>query len=399
MIFIIFIIFSFLSFSYSNVLTGLDILQADNFKLFYNKNIGLVINHTSLNKDGIHIVDLLLEYEEINIKSIFTPEHGLKGSFSAGEKILNIVEEDYDIGIISLYGDKKEPNSSDLEGLDYIIFDIQDIGSRYYTYVSTLTYILNAASVAKIPVLVLDRPNPLGRQVSGPNISSEFYSFIGMHPIPIRHGMTIGELAVMINDEGWLPLSKKADLKIIELKNWDTMLGYFSIQPSPNIKNFKTALIYNGICLLEGTNISEGRGTKTPFLLFGAPWLNSKKILKDLTDYKFSGVSFYQKTFKPISIKGAKYPKYKDELCHGIKIDINQFDIDPLVIAVSILKTIYLYHSDSLSFNNNNFIMNLYGSEQLKENIINKDPIEDLIDIWDKDSRDFEFRREPYLLY
>ena len=203
-----------------------------------------------MNREGVHILDLLLSNEKVKVVSIFTPEHGLKGAFSAGEKVTYDYDQDLGVDIVSLYGNKRQPDLADLENIDCLIFDIQDIGSRYYTYVSTLTYMLNASALYDIPIIVLDRPNPLGRYVYGPSISSEFYSFVGMHSIPIRHGMTIGELALMINDLGWLPSLKKANLKVIRLKSWDTLPGYFKVSPSPNIANFETALMYNGMCLL-----------------------------------------------------------------------------------------------------------------------------------------------------
>ena len=397
----IFITLFFLSFSYANLLTGLDMLEKEDFKLLHNKDIGLVINHTSLNNHGIHILELLSNNNNIRIKSIFTPEHGLKGNFSAGEKIADIFNKKLGVDIISLYGDKKEPALSDISNLDYIIFDIQDIGSRYYTYISTLTHILNAASKANISVIVLDRPNPLGRKVFGPTISPEFYSFVGMHSIPVRHGMTIGELALMINNENWLQSGKTVDLVIYKIENWDTNPGYFSIPPSPNIPDFTTALVYNGMCLLEGTNLSEGRGTKTPFLLFGAPWMNSKEILEELINHHFFGVRFYQKTFKPVSIQGvAQYPKYQDQLCQGIQITvIDKNQIDPLEIAISILKIVYKNHPNNFSFNNNNFISKLYGSDDIKINIINKDSISIISNSWARDSAEFIIQRKPYLLY
>ena len=389
----------FLSSLYANILTGLDVIQSDNFKLLHNKNVGLVINHTSLNQSGIHMLDLLLNNENINIVSIFTPEHGLKGDFSAGEKV-SYESEKYGINIISLYGNKKEPELDDLKNIDCIVFDIQDIGSRYYTYVSTLTYMLNASALYDIPIIILDRPNPLGRHVYGPIIFPDFYSFVGMHPIPIRHGMTIGELALMINDLDWLPSSKKANLEVVKLIGWDTLPGYFTVPPSPNIVDFETAFMYNGMCLLEGTNVSEGRGTRTPFLLFGAPWMNSNLILNDLIDLDYPGISFYQKTFKPHRMQGAKHPKYKNQLCYGIRIDVlDESIVSPLEVSISILKTIYKYHNDQFSFNNNNFIEKLYGSDIIKKNIKDKNSIQNLINIWEQDSEAFILQRKPYLLY
>ena len=395
------LLFVFLvTFLHSDILTGLDIIQRDDFKLLHNQNIGLVVNHTSLNKNGVHILDLLLEYKNINVVSIFTPEHGLKGNFSAGEEINSSFDENSGIKIISLYGKKKQPTTDDLLGLDYIVFDIQDIGSRYYTYVSTLTYILKASSMAEIPVIILDRPNPLGRKIEGPIIDSKYYSFVGMHPIPIRHGLTIAELALMINGEGWLSSQNKAEIIIYEMENWNSDLGYFSISPSPNIPDFSTAFIYNGMCLLEGTNISEGRGSSAPFLLFGAPWMNSKLILEDMLKFNSPGVTFYQKTFKPISMEGAKHPKYKGELCYGIKIDVfDESAMDPLAISILTLKTIYKHHPNYFSFNNNNFIAKLYGSNKIKENILQDRSIQELINTWNNDAISFSLLRKPYLIY
>lgn len=389
------------TFLYSDILTGLDVLQKDDFRLFYNKNIGLVVNHTSVNRDGIHILELLSSYKSINIQSIFTPEHGLKGNFSAGEKIKDTFDKDLNINIISLYGNKREPELIDLDGLDYIVFDIQDVGSRYYTYVSTLTYILNAASKINLPIIILDRPNPLGRKISGPIISSDLYSFVGMHSIPIRHGMTIGELGIMINDEGWLDSGKKVDLIIYKIENWDKSLGYFSKPPSPNIPSLETAILYNGMCLFEGTNVSEGRGTQSPFKLFGAPWIDSRKLLKELLDKNLEGVRFYQKAFKPISIEGvSKYPKYKNELCYGIKIDIYEKEkLDPLRIAITALQIISKNHPDHFSFNQNNFIQKLYGSRDIKDYIVNQYSISSITEEWDKDYSRFKALREQYLIY
>ena len=386
---------------HSNILTGLDVLQRDHFKLLHNKNVGLVVNHTSVNKDGVHILDLLLSHELIKIQSIFTPEHGLKGNFSAGEKIPNTFNKDLNINIVSLYGKTHEPELSDLDGLDCIVFDIQDIGSRYYTYVSTLTYILNAASKVDLPVIILDRPNPLGRKVFGPIISSDFYSFVGMHPIPIRHGMTIGELGIMINEEGWLKSGKKVNLTIYKIENWDKSLGYFSIPPSPNIPSLETAIIYNGMCLFEGTNVSEGRGTKSPFTLFGAPWVDSQELLKELLDKDLEGVRFYQKAFKPISIEGvSKHPKYKDELCHGVKIDINEKEkVNPLMISILALQIISKNHPDHFSFNQNNFIQNLYGSRKIKDYIVNQYSMSRIMEDWAEDCRQFRSLRAEHLIY
>ena len=386
---------------------------SDIFKIYHKRfnnmlNVGLVANHTSniikVNKEEKNI-EINFGDLPIYVNKIFIPEHGLTNDYQAGEKIQG--DMSYNIPIISLYGKNKIPEKDDIEGLDALIFDIQDIGSRYYTYVSTLTNVMESCAKYKIPLYVLDRPNPIsGSKVKGPILDLEFSSFIGMHPIPIIHGMTIGELAYMINESEWLE-NGYVDLNIIKMQGWNRNM-YFEntgrkwIAPSPNIPDNNTAFIYSGMCLIEGTNLSEGRGTNMPFKYLGAPWLNSKKLLSELLSRKLKGVKFNNIKFIPRFMPHrAIYPKFIDESCNGLEVIITDRDVaSPLLIAINIIDIIYKIHPEDFKFNSNNFINKLYGSKSMKENILSKDSsINSLIESWNNDANRFIKIREPFLIY
>ena len=394
-----FIIVIFLNCS-SKVQIGLDQLLSDNLEILSNKNIGLIINQTSISSNNEHIVEILLSYNLLNIVKIFAPEHGYKGNYSAGENIEDGIDPYTGIKIVSLYGsNSKKPNLDSLSDIDILIYDIQDIGSRYYTFISSLYYMMEIASEKGIPFIVLDRPNPLGRKVSGPLLDKDFSSFVGLFPIPIRHGMTTGELALMINNS-WMKSNKKCDLKIIEVKNWNKNQGYFTIPTSPNIPNFKTALAYSGMCLLEGTNISEGRGTDNPFLYFGAPWIDSKILTKKLNGLQLKGVTFKPVEFIPLVSKRAKWPKYKNKICYGCELVIeDNLNFEPIDVAVRIIKSISELHSENFKFLKSNFIDKLYGSNRLRKAIEDNKNIDNLIENWLIESQEFIRFREPFLIY
>ncbi len=387
---------------------GIDNLEKSKFAGFKGKNIGVVVNQTSIDLQGRHLVDVLLdESEAFHLKTIFTPEHGLKGIVGAGEWIDDGKLDTADVKIVSLYGKKRIPSSEDISGLDIIVFDLQDVGSRYYTYISTLTNILKIAAVNQISVIVLDRPNPLGGEtVEGPKVVPGFESFVGMHPIPIRYGLTPGELAGMINDSGWLGPGLRADLRIIPISNWQRNMlwprtGLEWVATSPNIPDFETALIYNGMCLLEGTNISEGRGTTKPFLTFGAPWINSSELEDELTSLNLPGVTFRALRFIPESIPGkARWPKYEGETCRGIRISITDFEsCDPLLTAISILRVVQQNYPDKFEFIATNYIDKLYGSDNLRKRIRGGESARAIVSGWAEDELSFKQMREKYLLY
>jgi len=363
-------------------------------------NIGIVANHTSeiININN-NLQTLEIDFiEDANVRVIFTPEHGMEGNYQAGEKILN--NESYNIPVVSLYGKNKKPNDSYIKDLDAVFFDIQDIGSRYYTYVSTMTHVMEACARNQVSFYVLDRPNPLSGRVEGPLLDDQYKSFVGMHVIPSRHGMTIGELAFMINEKQWLENQKKVKLYIVKMQGWNREM-YFDdtsliwIDPSPNIPNLETSLLYNGMCLIEGTNISEGRGTNSPFKIIGAPWIDSNKLIKDLKSKNFKGVEFKEISFIPKSIAGkSSNPKYMNTRCSGVEFIIkDKEEIFPLEIAVNLLDILYKNHPKNFKFINDNFIDKLYGSDKLRLSIINNHDITSLIQSWRGDTY------EQFLLY
>jgi len=394
------IILGFLFLTYASgesYLNGIDVFFNSDLSKYGSLRIGVVANHTSLDKDGNSLVDLTNEH--LNLKAIFTPEHGLFGKDEAGKKINDNAFNG--IPVYSLYGKNKKPTENQLKDIDLILFDMQDIGSRYYTYISTMTYVMQAAVENEVKLIILDRPNPIGRAIEGPILRNGFQSFVGMHPIPIRHGLTIGELALMIKGMGWISTNRDLDLKIIKVSGWSGELVDIDIPPSPNIPDLETALIYTGLCLLEGTNISEGRGTDTPFKIIGAPWMNSDDVLDRIKSAKIRGVSVSDTTFTPRSIPGkSAYPKYKSQECKGIKIEITDFDsFYPLKLGVLILKSIYDSDPKNFQILESNFIDKLYGSDKLKENIINRLSINELVLTWKDESDKFREVSQPYRIY
>lgn len=392
-----FLIFPLLWSCESHVSMGLDNLISHDFNILQNKNIGLIINHTSLDKHGNHIIDLLAAEPTINVLKIFSPEHGYKGTKSAGESVDDEIEPLTRANIVSLYGDNKRPNPEQLKNIDVLVYDIQDIGSRYYTYVSTMAYMMDAAAENNIPFIILDRPNPLGRKISGPILDVEYASFVGMFPIPIRHGMTTGELARMITSEHWLPSRKMVDLEIIEVRGWDLSPGYFMVPPSPNIPDFITALVYNGMCLLEGTNISEGRGTDYPFLYFGAPWIDGEELSETLNNLEIDDVLFESINFTPIASDRSKWPKYENELCGGCQIILkNSESYKPIYTATQIIFKIAQLYPEKFKFLNTNYIDKLYGSKKLRLWVESQKNSNYLYDEW---KSHFSPLQEKYLIY
>ena len=344
---------------------GLEVLSEDGFSVLKGKNVAVVVNHTSVDYYDDHLIKLAHD-EGVRIKAVFSPEHGFKGVVGAGEKVDNGFENLTGAPIYSLYGKTKKPTSEMLKGIDILIFDMQDIGVRYYTYVSTLTLAMESAAENGIPFIVLDRVNPLGHEVEGVILEMEFASFVGMHPIPVRHGMSVGELAQMINGESWLENGMKADLNVIAYKgkiDEKVKAHAFNVPPSPNMPNVETAWLYQGLCLLEGTNLSEGRGTDLPFKLFGAPWLDNKVLADELQKFSSKSDKYELISFTPQSIPAAKYPKYEGEECKGIRIITLEH---PLIWTIHLLQILQDQHPEKFKFLDTNFIDKLYGSDRLR---------------------------------
>ena len=289
------------------------IFAADRMELYLDqlkdKRVGVVANQTSIvtrhhSKDPslTHLVDTLLS-RGITIPKVFAPEHGFRGTADAGEKVLDGIDEKTGIPIISLYGSNRKPTSAQLEGVDLLLFDIQDVGVRFYTYIATMQFVMEAAAENDIPVMVLDRPNPNGHYIDGPTLLPENRGFLGLNPIPLVYGMTIGEYARMINEEGWLEGNIESELTVIPLKNYTHESRYeLPIRPSPNLPNATSVNLYPSLGLFEGTHINAGRGTEFQFQRYGAPFLDTE---------------IYSFTYTPKSNFGAKYPKFQDETCYG----------------------------------------------------------------------------------
>ena len=395
--YLLLILFLSCSLKISQLSSGIDIFFDGDLSEYKEKNIALVMNHTSINKEGKSLFDLAKL--NLNVVSIFTPEHGLFGKNEAGEIVANTTLNQ--IPVHSLYGETKGPTNKQLSEVDVLIFDMQDIGSRYYTYISTLTYVMQAALNNKVKLIVLDRANPIGQNIEGPILKEGFESFVGMHPVPVRHGLTIGEFALIIKQMKWIDNSDQLDLEVVRLDGWDG--GYINLKnpPSPNIPDLETAIIYNGMCLLEGTNLSEGRGTENPFKVIGAPWLHSQKVIDVINSYSFKGFSLENTSFTPKSIPGKSvYPKYMDKLCNGISISITDRDaFHPLKLAVALLQSIHEIHPDEFRVARNGFLNKLYGSDALISSIFSGSSIEELVLTWNIESTKFDKMIKPFRLY
>ena len=361
-----------------SVILGLDVLFDEKINLIKNKNIALVTNQSGVDKEGRSNYFKFIEHEDVNLKVIFSPEHGLFGEAAAGEK-LDYDELDDMPQVISLYGNKKRPSKNDLKDIDIIIYDVQDVGARFYTFITTLGYVMEVASQAKIKIIVLDRPNPIkGNLVEGPLLNMDYQSFVGNYPIPIRYGLSIGELAKMMVGEKWIKGAPK--LSVIKMKNWNRNQWYDEtglawIKPSPNIPDLNTALIYPGMCLLEATNINEGRGTDKPFKRFGAPWIDNAKLSNRLNELKMPGVEFKPVTYIPTDIDGmAINPTFKNKICKGIEIKIIDRDIYQSVqIGLNIISILRDEYPNKFVINDKRMI-SLLGVDEL--NIFNEMPID-----------------------
>ena len=358
----------------SQVRIGLDILLEEKLDLIKNKSIALVTNHSGLDKNGVPNYKRLMIQKDVKLKIIFSPEHGLFGEAADGEKVnyngqLNTLPP-----VASLYGNSRKPKKEQLEGVDVIIYDIQDVGARFYTYISTLGQIMEVASQQGIPIMVLDRPNPItGLKIEGPILDLKNQSDVGYYPIPIRYGLTIGELAKMIIGEKWIDATP--ELIIVPMLGWQR--GHWMdeintnwVNPSPNIPDLETAIAYPGMCLFEATNINEGRGSKKPFKRFGAPWINKQKLSIELNNLNLAGVVFKPISYIPIDIKGvANNPKYENQVCNGIEIIItNRNDFNSVNTALSILSIISKEFPGSFEINKSR-MKKLWGKENFLDSL------------------------------
>lgn len=346
------------------------------------KKVGIVANQTSVVGEK-HSVDFLREHR-VNIVRIFCPEHGFRGDADAGENVGDYTDEATGLPVISLYGKKKKPLPEDLKGLDVVIFDMQDVGVRFYTYLSTLHYVMEACAENGVPLMVMDRPNPNAFYVDGPVLEPEHQSFVGMHPVPVVYGMTIGEYARMINGEGWLKKGIQCDLRVISCLDWDRSLSLdLACKPSPNLPDRVSVMLYPSVCLFEGTVVSEGRGTYTPFQVFGHP---------DLKNMSYS--------FTPQSIPGmSKSPKCLGQKCYGMDLREKYDEVKRGArLRLDWLLTARRNYSGKAPFFTP-FFEKLAGTGQLRKDIeVGKDE-QQIRAAWQPQLEKFRQVRKKYLIY
>tara|TARA_B100000900_G_scaffold399408_1_gene401903 strand:- start:25 stop:1251 length:1227 start_codon:yes stop_codon:yes gene_type:complete len=363
--------------------------------LLKNKRVGIVANQTSvifkngsglglngglIKNDNIHLVDSLIK-RDVSVVKVFAPEHGYRGRADAGEYVKGGVDLKTGLPIVSLYGENRKPNPNVLEDLDVIVFDIQDVGTRFYTFVSTLHYMMEGCAALDIPLIVLDRPNPNGHYVDGPVLDLNYKSFVGMHAVPITHGMTLGEFAKMINGEHWLEDGLNCNLIVIPIANYNRKDAYMlPIPPSPNLPNQKAINLYPSLCLFEGTQVSVGRGTENQFQIFGSPFLGDE-------NYSFQ--------FIPKPNFGAKNPKHNAKTCYGKDLKnvdfLNEINLNWLIEA-------YENTTDKSSFFNS-FFTKLAGQTILQQQIEKGWSALEIKKSWQKDLEQFKILRANYLLY
>mgnify|MGYP003109809990 CR=1 FL=1 len=378
-----------------NIVTGAE-QPGVYFPLLSTKKVGVVANQTSVIIEKLasfdeeqpetqkiiktHLVDYMRD-NAINVTKVFSPEHGFRGTADAGEIIKDGVDTKTGLPIISLYGTNKKPSKTQLEGIDILVFDIQDVGARFYTYISTLHYVMEACAEQGIPLLILDRPNPNGHYIDGPILEPEYKSFVGMHPVPVVHGMTIGEYAQMINGEKWLANGVSCDITIIKNEGYTHKTAYsLPVKPSPNLPNDVAISLYPSLCFFEGTFISAGRGTNMQFQVFGAPSLPER---------------FYDFTFTPQANEGAKNPKFKGEVCRGKDLrnypKMDKLNLDWLMEA-------YVANGKKKDFFTS-FFTTLAGTKKLQDQIEKGFTAREIRKTWQEGLKSYEKMRSNYLLY
>lgn len=354
--------------------------------LLEGKKIALVANQTSVvfkdsdEKTHTHLADTLLS-RGVSVIKVFAPEHGFRGTADAGEIVKDGKDTKTGLPIVSLYGNNKKPSQEQLQGLDMVVFDIQDVGARFYTYISTLHYVMEACAEAAIPVLILDRPNPNIHYIDGPVLEPEFKSFVGMHPIPVVHGMTIAEYAKMINGQGWLSKQLKCKLEIVEVANYNRKTTYsLPINPSPNLPNDQSINLYPSVCFFEGTPLSEGRGTTMQFQVFGSPELPQEH---------------FPFTFTPMPNEGAKNPKFNGQVCYGK--DLREAPRQEQ-LNLSWLMDAYTHYPKKEAFFTN-FFTTLSGTKKLQQAIENGKSEAEIRESWQEDLKAYDSMRKNYMTY
>lgn len=375
---------------------GIEVLLKEEKNVLSGKKVGLITNPTGIDSKLTSIVDLLHDDPDINLTALFGPEHGVRGDAQAGASVEYYIDEKTGLPVYSLYGKTKKPTPEMLKDVEVLVFDIQDVGTRYYTYIYTMAYAMEAAKENDIPFIVLDRPNPQGGEsVDGPVLEPEFSSFVGLYPIPLKHGMTVGELATLFNME----FKIGADLKVIKMKGWKRDMDYDDtglpfVLPSPNMPTVSTTFVYPATGLIEGTNVSEGRGTTKPFELIGAPYINSDELAGKLNALRLPGVKFRAASFTPT------FSKHAGKLSHGVEIYItDREEFKAVPTGLHIIKTIQdLYPGDFEFLAANNFNL-LIGNGWIMSRIKEGSTVNEILKEYQVKQDAFKKVRKNYLLY
>jgi len=374
------------------VRNGIDCMIDDEFYALRNMCVGLVTNHSGVTLDGRTTVEAVFESDVLQLVKVFTPEHGLGGDALDGEPVADSVDAGTGVPVVSLFGARDRPDEEDLEGLDVLLFDVQDVGCRFYTYIATLGYVLEACAANRIRVLVLDRPNPVnGSDVEGPSSDAAHESFTNYHPLPLRYGLTMGELARLLNGEREIG----ADLRVATMAGWQRDLwqdqtGQRWIDPSPNIRDLTAATLYPAIGLLEGTNLSVGRGTPEPFHIVGAPWIDGRALADRLAALELPSMKFETVEFTP---DDRRHP-YAGQSCNGIRVLIEErADAVPAALGIELIRALRSMYPKQWEFRK---LDRLLARPDLLDAI--EDEAEELEHLWQPDPEYFEIRAK-YLLY
>ena len=377
------------------MLVKLGIDLHDEFHRFKGKSVGLITNYSGVDSQLRDNIQVLLSHD-VNIKVIFSPEHGIYG-VADGQSVDDSIHPEYNIPIKSLYGEKKKPSKEDLANLDCLIYDIQDVGLRYYTFIYTLAYCMEAAAQKGIQFFVLDRPNPLGSCVKGSRIEKKYSSFVGDFALPIRYGMTPGELAFYFSKE----FKIDCELEVIKMKNYEKNMyfpdtGLLWNVPSPAIPSFESVICYSGGCFIEATNLSEGRGSPKPFQMYGAPWLAMKKMYLWLKEKQFDDFKYRKRAFVPFS------SKHEDRICFGIEFFPTSKEANFLPLIIHFMKGLLEIHPEEISFNQYadvSRLESLSGDDRVRECIEGRMELNELAEEWQKEEGEFEAIIEELRLY
>jgi uncharacterized protein YbbC (DUF1343 family) len=385
------------------VKVGADVLLDKYLDSLKGKNVAVVCNQASVLSNGVHIVDTLLK-RGIKIKALLAPEHGIRGTSAAGVAIGNQMDEKTGLPVYSLYGKTQKPTPEMLHDVDVLIFDLQDVGARFFTYASTMSGCMETVRDLQKKMIILDRPNPInGVDIEGPVLDMELISFVGLFPIPVRHGLTLGELAKMIVGGGWLNYNSQVDLWVIPMTGWkrtmwfdDTKLPW--VPPSPNIKSLTTATVYPGTCLFEATNVSEGRGTAKPFEWIGAPGVDAERIAVKLNSFQLRGVIFEPVHFTPAADSAsAPDPKYKNKLCGGIFVHVtNRKIFKPVITGILMLSVFRNFPKFELR---QGYLDRLVGDTSIGEKLNKRKIGKNIFDGFKHQLEEFKKMSSKYLLY